>query len=72
MSNTSQSHTQIPEQIGIAGASRTRERPGQEFQQCLEQRLDCLRAILLQQGHPAPAAVAICQAAREAAQEVRQ
>jgi hypothetical protein len=53
-------------------AEHMRDLPAQEFQQRLEQRLDSLRAKLLQDGHPALAVTAICRTACEAAREARQ
>jgi hypothetical protein len=72
MCGFSQSYAEMLEKTGADDAERMRGMPAQEFQQRLEQRLDGLRGMLLQSGHPAPAAAAICQAAREAAQEARQ
>jgi hypothetical protein len=67
-----EAYAYLPEEIGAGYAERMRDLPAHEFQQRLEQRLDNLHAILLEDGHPAPAAVAICRTARKVAQEARQ
>jgi hypothetical protein len=66
-----EAYAYLPEELGTGYAELMRDLPAQEFQQRLDQRLDSLRAMLLEDGHPAPAAMAICRTAREAAQEAR-
>jgi hypothetical protein len=73
MSNfVAEAYAFLPEEIGAGYAERLRDLPAQEFLHRLDQRLDSLCAMLLEDGHPAPAAMAICRTAREAAQEARQ
>jgi hypothetical protein len=67
-----ETYAYLPEEIGAGYAERLRDLPVQEFQQRLEQRLNSRHAMLLEDGHPAPATLAICRTAREAAQEARQ
>ena len=67
-----EAYTHLPEEIGAGYAERLRDLSTEEFEQQLEQRLDSLRAVLLQSGYPAPAATLICQTAREVAQKARQ
>ncbi len=59
----------LPGEAGTGGADHLPDCPAQAFQHGLEQRLDHLRAELLESGYPAPATTLICQVARKVAQE---
>ncbi len=67
-----EAYSHLPEEIGAGYAKRLRDLSEEEFEQQLEQRLDSLRAVLLQSGYPAPAAALIYQTAREVAEATRQ